>query len=108
MVSLSRGGEVLEQAHSGDALFRELTGLQLPVSLLRYWITGRPGPQAIAAISRRHATGFEQAGWTVQYPALGEYDGLTLPRKLKVLGEPASFTIVVANWAANWRASEQR
>lgn len=106
VVSLSRGGEVIEQAHSVDALFRELTGLQLPVSLIRYWITGRPGPKTIAEISRRNATGFEQAGWSVQYPALGEFDGLILPRKLKVIGEPASFTIVVAKWVANWAANQ--
>ncbi|MGB5326312.1 MAG: lipoprotein insertase outer membrane protein LolB [Pseudomonadales bacterium] len=98
VVTLQRGPALLEQADSSEALLLQLTGLDLPVSLLRYWLAGRPGPREIARVERRHASGFEQAGWTVSYLALAEYAGNTLPRKIRATGSPGSVTIVVADW----------
>ncbi|MBT8149713.1 MAG: hypothetical protein KJO24_07275, partial [Gammaproteobacteria bacterium] len=46
-VSLLRGGEVIEQASSSEQLFYRHTGLQLPVSQLRYWITGVADASAV-------------------------------------------------------------
>lgn len=97
-VTLLRGGKPLQQAGSAEALLLAQTGLDLPVSLLRYWLGGKPGPRALAAVSERSGSGFSQAGWQVSYLALAEYDGYTLPRKLRAEGEPGSVTIAVAGW----------
>ncbi|NNC55169.1 MAG: outer membrane lipoprotein LolB [Pseudomonadales bacterium] len=99
-VTVQRGDTTLGQAESSEALFEQLTGLSLPVSLLRFWLTGRPGPGEMAAVSRRSATGFEQAGWSVAYLSLGLFEGLTLPRKLRAQGDQGRLTIVVSEWRA--------
>ncbi|NND38163.1 MAG: outer membrane lipoprotein LolB [Pseudomonadales bacterium] len=99
-VTMRRGDELLGDAESSEALLEQLTGLALPVSLLRYWLSGRPGPTDQAAVFSRSASGFEQAGWTVAYLSLGLFDGLTLPRKLRAQGEQGKLTIVVSEWQA--------
>jgi len=102
-VLLLRGDRVIEQASSSEQLFYRHTGLLLPVSLLRYWITGVPD----AAVKQAHKPGeqaatvlasFERSGWRVSFPKTMVQQGITLPRKIIAKGREAAVTVAIARW----------
>ena len=85
-LSLYRGGKIIASADSAEQLLQDTTGWTLPVSLLRYWATGRPAPDqphsALDESGQNQIPGFSQAGWVINYP--GESStGLSRPSKLR-------------------------
>ena len=109
-ITLSRGQQLLAEAGHADQLFYQHTGLTLPVSLLRHWITGVPGPDlptmpahnfsasASDATALPELKGFAQAGWTVRYTKTERHGNLTLPRKMMAQGPRESLSVAVASW----------
>lgn len=109
-VTLTRGENVIAQASDSEDLFFQHTGLWLPVSLLRYWITGAPDAAAankpvtntpVATeqnTAARHIAGFVRNGWTVSYPKVDQWQGYTLPRKMVASGQEAALTVAIARW----------
>lgn len=63
-----------EHAPDGDALLAKVVGASLPVSHLRDWLQGRPGPGAAAEVQRDtdgRPTSFTEGGWHLR---LSRYD----------------------------------
>jgi outer membrane lipoprotein LolB len=89
-------------AQDVDALLVQVTGWQLPVRGLRYWIRGLPEPAAGKAQVTRDEAGqllrLEQSGWTVNYQRYQLVDDVLLPAKLQLLHADIAVRIVVDQW----------
>ena len=89
-------------AQDVDALLVQVTGWQLPVRGLRYWIRGLPEPAAGKAQVTRDEAGqllrLEQSGWTVNYQRYQLVDDVLLPVKLQLLHADIAVRIVVDQW----------
>ena len=109
-ITLSRGQQLLAEAGNADQLLHQHTGLTLPVSLLRHWITGVPGPD-LPTVPTHHFSapvsdataltelnGFTQAGWTVRYAKTERHGNLALPKRIMAQGPRASLSVAVASW----------
>ena len=89
-------------AQDVDALLVQVTGWQLPVRGLRYWIRGLPEPAAARAQVTRDEAGqllrLEQSGWTVNYQRYQLVGDVLLPAKLQLLHADIAVRIVVDQW----------
>ena len=66
-------------------------GYELPFVHLTYWVRGVPDP-AHAAIE--HETGFDQAGWRVEYLLFET----SMPRKIRFTRDAAKLTLIIRTW----------
>ena len=89
-------------ARNADALLQQVTGWQLPVVGLRYWIRGLPAPEAGEVQASRDEAGrlssLTQSGWVINYNRYQLVDGIYLPGKLQLLHDDISVRIVVDKW----------
>ena len=89
-------------AEDADVLLLQVTGWQLPVTGLRYWIRGLPAPGAGEAQTRKDDSGrlnrLVQAGWTINYDRYQIVDDISLPDKLQLLRDDIAVRIVVDKW----------
>ena len=89
-------------AQDVDALLIQVTGWQLPVRGLRYWIRGLPEPAAGRAQETRDEAGqllsLEQSGWTVNYQRYQLVGDVLLPAKLQLLHADIAVRIVIDQW----------
>ena len=89
-------------AQDVDALLVQVTGWQLPVKGLRYWIRGLPAPAAGKAQATRDEVGqllrLEQSGWTVNYQRYQLIGDVLLPVKLQLLHADIAVRIVIDQW----------
>jgi outer membrane lipoprotein LolB len=73
---------------------RQRFGFSLPVRGLDYWLRGLPAPSpATAPVAG--TVGFEQDGWTVEYPA---FDAAARPLKLTASRPGMRVRAVVERW----------
>ena len=80
-VSLDRGDGNVQVSDQPEAFIKQQLGLFVPIRSLRYWALGLPEPkQAFVEIG----SGFEQAGWLVEYPQMQVVENQTVPRKITV------------------------
>lgn len=92
LVTLDVPGEKAITARNADALLASVTGLDIPVSPMRYWVRGKPAPGRF----ERTDAGFRQLGWTIEYLT---FEG-ELPVRMKVSRPEARLTLVVRRWEA--------
>ena len=89
-------------AQDEDALLVQVTGWQLPVRGLRYWIRGLPEPAAGRAQVTRDEAGqllrLEQSGWTVNYQRYQLVGDVLLPAKLQLLHADIAVRIIIDQW----------
>ena len=99
-VELSTGQERL-QARDPDALLAQATGLQVPISGLKYWIRGIPDPATPARIER-NADGriarLEQNGWRIDYPNWIQEQGIDLPKRIQAVQDALKVNIAITTW----------
>lgn len=89
-------------ARTAEELMRRHAGWQVPLSGLRFWIMGRPDPDApVDALeldpAGRVAT-LKQLGWDVRYEGYGEFDGHLLPTRLSLENPRLRAKLVVRSW----------
>ncbi len=93
------------QGNSPETLLLKLTGWDLPVSLLRYWIVGIPAPksaqgseQSLQLNNQGLAEKINQNGWQVEYTAYKNFKGVTLPSRLRVSRGDIKVTLSIRKW----------
>ena len=77
------------------------TGLQVPVTGLRYWILGLPAPGAERSRvldGQGRLLSLEQNSWSMDYRGYTDVDGLSLPRKLFLRRDDLRVRLVVEQW----------
>lgn len=86
-----------------SALERSL-GWPVPVSSLRYWVTGRPAPGFPYRLQLSHrglVVQLQQEGWTVRYDAYTQSGGYLLPLRLAASREGGHVKLIVSQWSLN-------
>ncbi|MGH8274526.1 MAG: lipoprotein insertase outer membrane protein LolB [Gammaproteobacteria bacterium] len=99
VITNSKGREWVTNAPA-SALEQSL-GWPVPVASLRYWIVGRPSPDAPYRLSlgaRGLVKSLTQKGWTVRYSAYSPVGGLLLPTRLAASRPGGHVKVIVSKW----------
>lgn len=90
------------RAHSAEELLETHAGWRVPLAGLRYWIQGRPDPQAPVDALELDAGGrlsqLQQLGWMIRIERYAEFDDVALPTKLTLENARARAKLVVRTW----------
>lgn len=89
------------QAGSARELVRAVTGYDLPVEYLRWWVRGQPVPWLggeVRVDERGLPQRLEQDGWVVRYEGFSETGGHRLPQRLGVTRGRVDVRLVVRSW----------
>lgn len=89
------------QAKSAEALLAQITGWQLPIPYLNYWMRGLPVP-SVPLQQRTGANGypatFVQQGWRVDYLSYMPVGPYFLPSKLTITRPDLKVKIMIYDW----------
>ena len=90
------------RAPSAEALVAAELGVAVPVSALRYWLLGRPAPEAEAALLTLDWAGrieeLEQLGWRVRYQEYADSGAGELPARLAVTRDAVEARFALRAW----------
>ena len=88
-------------ATNAQELVRATTGYELPVGLLRWWVTGRPAPWLTGHVvvdAQQRAQVIRQGGWEVTYDRYEMRSGYALPGRLSVQREGVEVRLSIRTW----------
>jgi len=88
-------------ASSPTELVRAVTGYNLPVGLLRWWVLGQPVPWMDGEVSlnaQGRAVALDQGGWRVRYAQYTRQAGYWLPARVEVRREAIQMRLVIRDW----------
>lgn len=92
----------VEQAASPESLLASELGVAVPISALRFWLTGRPAPGSDATRLTLDWAGrveeLEQLGWTVHYQEYADGGGGDLPARLEVSRDSVQARFALRGW----------
>lgn len=89
------------EAGSARELVRAVTGYDLPVEYLRWWVLAQPVPWLggeVRVDERGLPQRLEQDGWVVRYEGFGETGGHRLPERLGVTRGSVEVRLMVRSW----------
>jgi len=109
MALRGRPGEVEMQtpddvfrARTAEELMQMHAGWQVPLNGLRYWILGRPDPDAPVDAYTLDAAGrlaeLHQQGWLIQIDRYGAFDGTDLPTRMTLENARVRAKLVLRSW----------
>ncbi|MEM7217151.1 MAG: lipoprotein insertase outer membrane protein LolB [Pseudomonadota bacterium] len=93
-----------ERVSGGDpeALLQNLLGWSVPLEVLPRWLRGQPADEPAFSGESRDAdgrlTGFEQAGWQLQFDRYGRLPDRR-PGRIRAANEQLRLTLFVREWA---------
>ena len=88
-------------ATNAQELVRATTGYELPVGLLRWWVTGRPAPWLggrVVLDTEQRAQVIRQGGWEITYDRYQMRAGYALPGRVSVQREDVEVRLVIRQW----------
>lgn len=101
-VILQTGDGERYAADSARELLLAVTGVNWPVEVLRFWVTGHPAPWLAGRAEVDEAgrvVELRQSGWVVQYDRYREVDGYQLPGRIWAEGHNSSLRLAVRDWS---------
>jgi outer membrane lipoprotein LolB len=94
-VSIDRGDGNVQTSTQPEAFISQQLGMSVPIKALRHWIAGLPEPeQAFVDMP----SGFQQAGWLVEYKQMQPVEKQVLPRKMTVMNGKAKLKLIIEQW----------
>jgi outer membrane lipoprotein LolB len=97
---LTTGDKKVYKSSDVQSLTREVLGWDLPLSGLRFWVTGRADPgfpvQSEARDAKNRYAAFVQKEWHVEY--LDYFGDSALPSRLSLVHDDLRLRLVVENW----------
>ena len=98
--TLTTGDKKVYHSNDAQALTREVLGWDLPLSGLRYWVTGRADPavpvQAQERDDAQRLKSLTQNGWRIAY--LEYFGDSALPARLSLAYDRLSLRLIVEHW----------
>lgn len=93
-------------ASSSEALLKRMTGWELPVAALRYWMLGLPeqGQSQYQLNAQGLLANFSAQpphAWQLDYSSYTNADPMPLPKKLTLKHDQIRIRIVASNWKLN-------
>ena len=102
LVEMHTSDDGVYWAPTAEELMQTHAGWRVPLSGLRYWILGRPDPQAPIVDLELDPGGrlaeLRQLGWQIRYERYGEFDGIALPTKLTLENSRLRAKLVLRSW----------
>ena len=90
------------QGRTAESLLYDLTGWQLPVSYLRFWVQGMPVPgiqeTSVQLDNQGQLLQLQQAGWTIEYLEYRKQSPVSLPGRVRVIKDDVQMTLVARRW----------
>lgn len=101
-----RQGKRHIEANDIDQLFAQQTGLNLPISYLRYWALGIPSPEQPFTANNLDANkksdhllaSFKQDGWQIHFPSVTLAAPYPLPSKMIASNKHFKLIIAFKHW----------
>ena len=98
--TLTTGDKKVYRSNDVQALTREVLGWDLPLSGLRYWVTGRADPalpvQALSRDNKERLKSLLQNDWRVAY--LEYFGDSALPARLTLAYDRLNLRLIVEHW----------
>ncbi len=88
-------------AADAESLLQQVSGWQLPVSGLRYWVRGLPDPDARfeqTLDGQGRVQQLNQSGWNIRYQRFMQVDGAEWPSKLTLERDDLVLKLVIDQW----------
>lgn len=90
------------RAPSAEQLVVQELGAEVPITVLRYWLTGRPSPHhpvtRLELDDAGHLAELDQAGWQVRYAEYAASDGGSLPARLTIRRQDTQARFLIGRW----------
>ena len=90
------------QAADARQLLAQVSGYDLPVDYLRYWLLGRPVPSLPGRVfvdAQNRVKRIEQTGWQISLDDLQSVNGMLLPGRVEVSGDGVRLRLRVQHWS---------
>ena len=98
--TLTTGDKKVYRSNDAQSLTREVLGWDLPLSGLRYWVTGRADPalpvQAQSRDDKERLKSLMQNDWRIAY--LEYFGDSALPARLSLVYERLNLRLIVEHW----------
>jgi outer membrane lipoprotein LolB len=90
------------RARTAEELMQTHAGWRAPLNGLRYWILGRPDPDARVDALSLDAAGrlaeLHQLGWVIRIERYGTFDGIDLPTRMTLENPRVRAKLVLRTW----------
>lgn len=90
-IRMEKNGETPVYGSSPERLVERLTGMQIPVSPMKYWVRGIPSPEADYSMGQ---DSIAQDGWLVEY----RLDARGLPKRITLTRGEVRVRVLVKSW----------
>ena len=98
-VQLTDSNGQIHHASNARDLVQELTGWDLPVEQLSYWIKGLPGiGDQVTYDEHQRPKTISAHGWQLQYLGYTQIDGLWLPSRLNLTHDDTQLRLAISQW----------
>ena len=84
-----------------NSLIAELTGADIPVGSLKYWVKAIPNPSYVLSKKLNNngcITEMQQQGYTVKYDNYQKFNKNLLPTKINIATTDTKLTIIIDKW----------
>lgn len=96
-----RDGSKTVTSNDPDMLFKQQTGVRIPVTHLSYWVRGRPAPGKTShevRDSSGYILSFQQDGFAIEYKKYIQTARGILPSYIRVKGQGTQVKLIIKNW----------
>jgi outer membrane lipoprotein LolB len=102
LVEMRTADDSVHRARTAEELMLNHAGWRVPLTGMRYWILGRPDPEARILAVELDPGGrlaeLHQLGWVIRFQRYDEFDGIALPTRLTLENPRIRGKLVVRSW----------
>ena len=102
-LQISHNGQTQHYEISSGPGNSTITGWELPVQALPYWIIGLPAPREpvqAQVVEQGLLRQIEQLGWTVTYESYGQFEQYVLPTRLNIERDSTRARLIIRHWTS--------
>ena len=88
-------------APDAESLLYQFIGMHLPLTNLRYWVTGLPNPDTASTLEYDAAgrlARLQQAQWEIRYRGYQRVQNIDLPQKIFIENSQLNVRLVIERW----------
>ncbi len=109
-VELREANGKTTRAQSPEQLLKKVSGMQIPVTGLSYWLRGLPSPKSQSSAEQFNDQGYlkhlVQQGWNIHYENYQTQNSPALPSKLNLQNGKVKLKMIVTNWKSLSKTTE--
>ena len=100
-VTLIDSNARIHTAHDVDVLFSQVTGWDIPVAGMQYWVRGLSAPDGAVRVTldpQGRLQQLVQSGWVITYQRYRTIAGSDWPAKLNLVHDDVAVRLVIDQW----------